>query len=293
MIYSMTGFGRGEGVVIGVNVVVEIRSLNNRFLEIAIRLPRKLSSYEDPLRDLLQKEFSRGKIDVQVMVNEEKKSLTRLCLNESMLQRYIEILDTLKTKLQINDTINVTQLLNLPDLLIIEEYPRDHEKFLEGLQKVTQLSIKNLRISQEKEGKALINDMKQRVKNIQKQLSEIQQVLPNRRKEAFNNLKTKVKQLINNDTIINKERLELEIALLAEKSDITEECVRLKSHIDLYLSAVKEGGTIGKRLDFILQEMNREVNTIGAKGNNFEISHLVVEMKDEIERLKEQVRNLA
>ena len=292
MIFSMTGFGREEGTVMGNSVAVELRSVNNRFLETAIRTPRKWSSFEEPLRNLLQKEFARGKIELQLLVNEEKRSLNRYRINEPVFLEYVRLIREFRKRLQIDESINIGQILSLPELLIVDEDIQEHEKFWKGLQKIVQAAMKKLRDSQGKEGTVLVKDLKKRIIIIKRNLKEILRVIPKKRKALMQNLKAKVQQLVIDKKIINRDRLELEIAILAEKSDITEESVRLQSHLELFLDILKEGGSVGKRLDFTLQEMNREINTIGAKGSNFSISRHVIEVKDEIEKLKEQIRNL-
>ena len=292
MIYSMTGYGRSEGTILGANVTIEMRSLNNRYSEIVIRTPRKWSSIEDPLRELIQKEVPRGKIDIQVFINDDKKSLTRMQINEGVLKGYEKLIRDLKKRFPIENSITVGQILSLPDVYSIEEDPTDFQKIIKGVQNIARKAIANLLKSQAKEGATLVKDLALRIKSIDKNLQDILRIIPKKRKDLFENLRNRALQLVSDPSVLNDERLEMEVALLTERADITEECVRLRSHLDLFLSVIKEGGTIGKRLDFVLQEMHREANTIGAKAGSYEISRNVVEVKDEIERLKEQVRNL-
>ncbi len=292
MIHSMTGFGRADGIILGMNIAIEMRSLNNRYSEIVIRAPRKWAAIEDPLREMIQKEVPRGKIDVQVFINEDKKSLTRMKINEGVIRGYEKLVKDLKKRFVLENTFTVGELLSLPDVFSIEEDPTDFQKLLSGIQKVVKRAIDCLLKSQAKEGMTLVKDLKHRVRVIDRNLKEILQVIPKKRKELSENLRNRIMQLLNDPGMLNNDRLEMEVALLAERADITEECVRLRSHLDLFLSILQEGGTVGKRLDFVLQEMHRESNTIGAKAGSYEISRNVVAMKDEIERLKEQVRNI-
>lgn len=292
MVYSMTGYGRGEGRVLGVGVAVEIRSLNNRFLDMSIRTPRKWNNLEDSIRELVTKEISRGKIEISVQITDNKRGPARLRLNEEILGEYKKLFAILQAHFNMDDKINIGQILNLPDLLAPEEDIYDYDEFGEGLAAVILAAVKNLKTSQRKEANVLVNDAKKRIKIIQTDLKRILLIIPGTRKKLLENLRAKVMQLAVDPKIVKMERLELEVALLSEKSDITEECVRLQSHLTLFMDTIRDGGAVGKRLDFVLQEMNRETNTMGAKADSFEISRYVVEIKDEIERIREQIRNL-
>ena len=292
MTYSMTGYGKGEFKVGSTVINVEIRSVNSRFCEILIKMPVKFTIQEEMLKNFIKDNLKRGKIDVLIEISGKEDFESVIDVNEEKLYGYLNAVKKIKEKFKIDGEINIQNILEIPDIFVTREEKDIVEKFWEGVNRATSKAIKNLNKSRREEGKDLEKDLKERINTIIKNLEYIERTAEKKNKQIFKRLKEKINTLVEGVEKIDKERLELEVAFLSEKHDITEECVRLNHHNNFFLQTLKDGGEIGKKLEFILQEMSREINTIGAKGNLFEISEFVIYIKEEIEKLREQVRNI-
>jgi len=288
----MTGYGRGEVQVDGGNILVEIKSVNNRFLDIALRIPKKFSVFEDKIKEIVQQEAIRGRIDVFISTSEERNKMTEVKVNYELASDYLRALKDLKKDLNLPGKITISEILKFDDILIYEYLPEEVEYFWPRVKETLLIALKGLREMRSNEGKNLEKDLRKRVENLENNLNKVIELSGNRVEQEFEKLREKVKSIIKNNKKLDEERLELEIVLMAERMDITEECTRLRSHIMLFLKTLEKEGAVGRKLDFILQEMNREVSTIGAKCNSAEIAHRVVEMKEEIEKIREQARNI-
>ena len=289
---SMTGFGKREVLSQGTMVGVEIRSVNHRFCEIMVRLPKTLSSMELDLKEQIKQVCERGRIEVMVTVN-GGGSITKkvVQLDRDLARRYIQGLKELQRECQLSGTIDVNAVAGYRDLFSVNEETapiKDLSKVVAGL---TQKALGDLEKMRKKEGAVLQKDLTQRLHAIEGCLRTVQQRIPLSLKASGVRLKGRVAKLLEGQSV-NMDRVAQEIAMLTERADVTEELTRLHSHVAQFRAALKEKGPVGKRLDFLLQEMGREVNTIGSKANDGEISAEVVELKSELEKIREQVQNI-
>jgi uncharacterized protein (TIGR00255 family) len=291
-IYSMTGFGRCELKQQSRKLIVEVRTVNNRYLDVSVRTPRWLYLYENMIRETVKKNIERGKVDVVVICPGGDSSISDLKLDRHRAEQYAGLLGSLKSKLKLSGGITVSDLLQFDDVFQKEDNDTVRDEYGQDLQTALVKALNALQASRLREGRVMAKDLKQRVAGIRKNLKQIIGIAKKRGPQLHKQMRTRLAGLLNGEERINPDRLEMEVALLSDRMDINEECVRLVSHLDLFLETMKEGGALGKKLDFVLQEMNREVNTIGSKGNSFDIAGLVVNMKEDVERLREQVRNL-
>lgn len=292
MITSMTGFGRGYARLKDVEIHVEIRSLNNRFLDINVRIPKRYQMLEDLIMEATKQKLQRGKVDISVYIQESNSHLLSYKLNTPAVQAYFYLLSQIKKTVPIDQNPGFQDLLHFDDIYITEENPVWIKRVRNTLKRAVKTALTELRKDQKTEGAFLNKDIQKRVNAIGKAVRKIESLAPKRLPAYRRQMQNRVKLLVDNPQKISQDRIEQEIAILADKMDITEECIRLHSHVQLFQQTLQRQEAIGKKLDFILQEMNRESNTIGAKSNYSPISRCVVEIKDEIERIKEQVRNI-
>ncbi|KPL03843.1 MAG: hypothetical protein AMJ73_05105 [candidate division Zixibacteria bacterium SM1_73] len=291
MVSSMTGYGRAELVKEDVKASVDISSVNNRFCEIQFRLPKSLSPLESKLKEIILSTITRGKISYTLNWEESLPLASYAKLNEEAADVYQTIIAQLKEKYNLSGEVRVDHFLNLPDLIKVEKEEYDIDKAWEVVNEVTLKALEEFNSMRKSEGTRLASDLKQRVKNLDRTISEIEDLTPLNVNNYRKKLKLRVSELLA-DMVVDEQRIEQEVALMAEKCDVTEECVRFKSHNQQFLSALEEGGPVGKRLTFLLQEMNREANTIGAKASDARISQKVIFLKEEIEKIREQVQNI-
>jgi len=289
MIYSMTGYGKGTAEIEGITAEVEVKSINSRYLDIFLKLPQSLISKDYELRELIKSKIKRGKISVISSVKKSGKE-DILMIDKQKLKGFISFLKELKKSAKINEKIKLEHLLNTRDIfLTAEEGPSETE--FELLKKALGSALDELLKMKKNEGNQLAKDLKHRVEIIEEKLNKIEQESAESVKDYFEKFKEKAKTLMN-DLTPYTERLELELALLAEKSEITEECVRLRSHIKFFLESLTNENEPGRKLNFLCQEMNREANTISAKTLSTSITHGTVIIKEEIEKMREQIQNI-
>lgn len=291
MIASMTGFGRGESKHNGMVVSAEIRSLNHRFLDVELHLPKSLWAFERELKGIISSGLSRGKVNATIMIKGEEIASVGLTIDKKLATTYIKLLNELKDDLKIDDSIKLEQLLNFPDIITVDTSKELDETVLAAVKTAIELAIVDLKDMRLKEGLEINNDLETRVAAIEDKIVTIESSSKEKSKEEFEKLKKRVEELASAE-IINEGRLEMEIALIAEKVDTTEECIRFKSHNKLFLELLKNGKSEGRKLNFLVQEMHREANTIGSKANDASIAHLVVGIKEEVEKLREQIQNI-
>ena len=291
MISSMTGFGRGESKHNGMVVSAEIRSLNHRFLDVELRLPKSLFAFERELKGIISSGLSRGKVNATIMIKGEEITSGGLTIDKELAATYIKLLNELKDDLNIDDSIKLEQLLNFPDIITVDNSKELDESVWEAVKTAIELAIVDLNDMRRKEGREINNDLEARVATIEDKIVAIESSSKEKSKEEFEKLKKRVEELASSE-IINEGRLEMEVALIAEKVDTTEECIRFKSHNKLFLDLLKNGKSEGRKLNFLVQEMHREANTIGSKANDASIAHLVVGIKEEVEKLREQIQNI-
>jgi len=298
MLISMTGFGRGEAVHtteggVTTTVTAEIRSVNSRFIEIAVRLPRSMNERELEVRELVRKSLERGKISVNVSVERQGSEAITLSINEPMAKSYFNLLDKLRTMTGLTAEIQLRDLTSFGDIFQSEDKSSEvaTEEWSLTQQALTQ-AIEQLRIMRTQEGGELEKDLRARLTEMNTRMNEIETLGAASAKEEYQKLKDRVLELTKDVDVLNNQRLELEIALLAERLDVTEEIVRFRSHTKFFLEALDSPEPAGRKLNFILQEMNREVNTVGSKTNTATVAHHVVLIKQELEKLREQVQNI-
>ena len=289
---SMTGFGKREALSQGTMVGVEIRSVNNRFCEIMTRLPKTFSSMELDLKEQIKQVCERGRVEVMVTVNGGGSVTKRVVqLDRDLARRYVQGLQTLQRECQLSGTIDVNVVAGFRDLFSVKEETAPITDLSSVVKGLTQKALGDVEKMRRKEGSVLQKDLTQRIHTIEGRLRTVQQRIPVALQASGVRLKARVAKLLDGHSV-NMDRLAQEIAMLAERSDVTEELTRLKSHVAQFRSALKAKAPVGKRLDFLLQEMGREVNTIGSKANDAEISAEVVELKSELEKIREQVQNI-
>jgi uncharacterized protein (TIGR00255 family) len=291
MIASMTGYGSAELVAEDIKATVEISSVNNRYCEIQFRLPKSLSPLESKLKEIILSSISRGKISFNLSWEETSPVTSYVKLNQEASDIYFKIMTELKKRYGFAGDIRMDQFFNLPDLIKVEKEEPELKKAWRIISRLTTQALKEFNKTRKTEGNKLAQDLHKRIARLEKTIPLIEKLTPKSIENYRRKLKSRIKELVD-DFRVDKHRLELEVALMAEKCDVTEECVRFKSHTNQFLSALKQDAPVGKRLTFLLQEMNREANTIGSKAADAKISQKVISLKEEIEKIREQVQNI-
>lgn len=290
MLKSMTGYGRGKFEVDGREYTVEIKTINHRYNEISIRMPRYLNFLEDKLRQYVSKTISRGKTDIYIGLNNLSDKGRTVKLDKKLVGVYLEEMKELISAYQVPDDITATSLIRLPDVIITEN-DVEEDLYWEELKKTTDIALTNLLEARELEGKRLKEDIEKRIEVLSDSVSVVEGRSASLIDEYKHRLENRVQELKANE-IIDENRLGIEIVMFADKSSICEEVTRLKSHLKSLTDMLKSDAPIGKKIDFLVQEMNREVNTIGSKANCLDITNTVIDMKNEIENIREQIQNI-
>lgn len=290
MIYSMTGYGKAVTIIGKFVFEIEIKSLNNRFLELSMKLPQILQPKEYELREILRQKIKRGKIYFSINARIENGGQNSLAVDEGKVVELLKSIDHIQAKYNIGGKIEISDLLQVKDIfaLSIEEFS---EQDFEQLKKCLVESIDSLLSMKQSEGAELVKDIQGRISSITKLIDEIEVTQKASLTEHFEKIKLRVAELINGASI-NAERLELELALLSDKSDITEECVRTRSHLKFFEETIAQGDDIGRKLNFLCQELHREANTISSKSISSTITRGSVLLREEVERIREQVQNI-
>ena len=291
MIKSMTGYGRAESVVGGGKIVVEVKSTNHRYCDVFLRIPPKYSSLEKEIKGLILSRLSRGRIDLFLQFESEEEEEQNLELNEPLAQRYYLLLKQLKENLQLPEEITLSTLLTQKDVIVSRPANQNEVYEWEVLKDPVSSAVDELVKMRGEEGFVLENDILSRLKNIELLVDVIESISNSALNDQQKSLREKI-QALSDNVEIDEARLAQETAYLVEKSDITEELVRAKSHLLQFKSWLDSEEAVGRRLDFLIQEINREVNTVGSKSYKAEISLKVVEIKNELERIREQVQNI-
>jgi len=292
MARSMTGYGRAELEFGGKKIAAEIKSLNHRYLELSVRLPNALSPFDLDIRKKLGERFSRGRIDVTVRMESGGASdAAGIELNLPLARNYWELLQRLKAEFGLKEDVGLNVFTGMRDIFVSVESAEDPDGMRVFLNQLFDQAISALMEMKEKEGEALCRDLLERVALFHRHLETISLRTPQVLVEYQKRLAERIRELAAG-IVVDDARLSQEIAILAEKSDIAEEITRLHSHIVQFRGMIESDEPIGRKVDFLLQEMNREVNTIGAKSTDVEISRSVIEMKSELAKLREQVQNL-
>ncbi|WP_026166597.1 YicC/YloC family endoribonuclease [Gracilimonas tropica] len=292
MIISMTGFGRGEASEEGITATVEIKSLNSRYLDLSTRLPQQLQDKELEVKELVQKTINRGKLNITVYISESDEAGPSIQIDEKKVKGYTRILNDLRKIAGIDDPVTISNITQFGDVFVKEEEDETVvEKKWSVAKKALEDALNSLLKMRTQEGNQLKNDLVDRIEFIDENIEVITNETNGRAGETRDKLLERIQNLIEDDKI-DEERLELEVAILVDKMDVTEEIVRLRSHLKFFLEAVEQPEPAGRRLNFLTQEINRELNTIGSKANNSDIAQYVVKCKEALEQIREQVQNV-
>lgn len=291
MIKSMTGFGRSEIVKGNRKISVEIKSVNHRYLEAGIKMPKKLNVFESRMRDLLKKYATRGKIDIFINYEDDSESQVNLKFNQNIADEYMAIFNNMSEKYNLKNDMTVGGLARFPEVITMDEVQEDEEElwhFIEEAMKAALEQFVNTRIL---EGENLKKDLLGKLDHMEELVAFVEKRSPEIMREYRSKLESKVKELLG-DTTIDESRIATEVIIYADKICVDEETVRLRSHIEHARKCLNEDGGIGRKMDFIAQEMNREANTTLSKANDIEISNAAIDLKTEIEKVREQIQNI-
>lgn len=291
MVYSMTGYGRAMQSLNGKEITVELRSVNNRFLDCNVKMPRAFSYAEDAVKQAVKQSVARGKVDVFITIQVTAEENVQVALNRPVLEGYLKALQTIASEYPVRDDISATALTRFPDVFVVQKEQEDEEQNIADIVSVAKQAIEAYNAMRRTEGAAMVCDLKNRAATILDYVSRIEERSPQTVREYRARLENKMREVLESATI-DESRILTEAAIFADKVCVDEETVRLRSHFDQLDSLLKNGGAIGRKLDFLLQEMNRESNTIGSKCNDLELTRYVVEIKSELEKIREQIQNI-
>lgn len=291
MLKSMTGFGRGEGETTLGKVFVESRSINHRYCDISIKLPRRLAPFENRIKEMVRSEVSRGRIDVSLKLDAAGEGKVQLNADLHLADQYYKVLQTLKEKLRLQGDITLELLAGGKDIITAKEEMEDVEPYWQEIATILKQSLREMDEMKRLEGESLAKDLQQRLEQIGQQLKGIKDQAPIRLNAYWNRLRERLQSFLEGNEL-DSTRFQQEVAFLAERIDITEEIVRAESHLNQLATLLLGRDPVGRKMDFLLQEIHREVNTISAKANDAEISQGVVEIKSELEKIREQVQNI-
>ena len=287
----MTGYGRAVETVNGREFTVELRSVNNRYLDCSVRLPRMLSFAEDAVKQAVKASVSRGKVDVFITVRSEAGDEVQVTLNKSVLESYLAAMRQMVGEFGVADDISVSTVSRLPEVFVIEKPQVDEEQLMSDLMQVVNKALEGYDAMRCTEGEALDRDLRSRGNTILELVSQVEEGNGKTVSDYRARLEAKIKEVLAN-TAIDESRILTEAAIFADKVAVDEETVRLRSHLKQMNTMLSGGGAVGRKLDFLLQEMNREANTIGSKCTDVNLARIVVDIKAELEKIREQTQNI-
>lgn len=291
MVHSMTGYGRSVQTIGGKEITVELRSVNNRFLDCSVKLPRAFSYAEDAVKQAVKQSVARGKVDVFVGIQVTQDENVRISLNRPVLEGYLEALHTIARDYSVRDDISATAMARFPEVFVVERAEEDEKRNVADILCVVEAALEAYNTMRQTEGAAMVADLRSRAAAIEADVTKIESRSPQTVKEYHDRLLAKLREVLDNANI-DEGRIVTEAAIFADKVCVDEETVRLRSHLNQLEALLRGGGAIGRKLDFLLQEMNRETNTIGSKCNDLELTRYVVEIKSELEKIREQIQNI-
>ncbi len=291
MIKSMTGYGREQSVVDGMNITVEIKSVNHRFFEFSSKLPRNYGFLDEKLKSYFMGKIARGKIECYVSVESVEEPDVIVAVNHPLIKSYLDAYREIEEKFGLENDVKVSDIVKAPDALTIRKQAADEEKIWLAVQSVADGAAKKFLAMRETEGERLKADIESRLETILTCVSFVEERSPETVKEYNEKLLARLNELLSGAGI-DEQRILTEAAIFADKIAVAEETVRLRSHIDQMRMFLETGEAIGKKMDFLVQEMNRETNTIGSKANDVQIARTVVDIKAEIEKIREQIQNI-
>ncbi|OZM58539.1 YicC family protein [Lottiidibacillus patelloidae] len=292
MINSMTGYGRAIKKVNNTTFTTEVKTVNHRFCDVSVKMPKEFLFLEELIKKTVQEKLHRGRIEVYITIDSQVGCEKQVNLNTSLLEQYLQLIKNAAKENDLSGELTIDQLLHIPDLFSISEKEEDITLYQEAiLDAITNATLSCLEMRME-EGKSLEKDLSSRILIIEETISTIQQFAPVVIDHYRERVKQKIIEFIGSDMQVDEHRLLTEVAIFAEKADVSEELTRLKSHCEQFIKIISGSGVVGRKLDFLVQEMNREANTIGSKANDYRISQNVVLLKSELEKIKEQVQNI-
>lgn len=293
MIKSMTGFGRAVEVLNGKSITVEIRSVNHRYYEVSSRVPRSYSFAEEKLKNLLKTKISRGKVEVSVLVQNTESSQPdeKIIMNREIVKAYIDALREVKDEFSLVDDLSLSAVMRLPDAFTVVKAEQDEEQMWLDLEKTANEALDNFIAMRENEGARMKADIAERLKTIESNVAVVEERSPKIVEDYRKRLYDRMCEVLEGKSV-DEGRILLEAGIFSEKTAVDEETVRLRSHIAQFRELLESGEPVGRKLDFLVQEMNRETNTIGSKVQDIEVTKIVVDQKSEIEKIREQIQNI-
>lgn len=292
MTYSMTGFGRHESENNHYKIVIEIKSVNHRYNDIIIKMPKKLNILEEKMKTKVKEYVNRGRVEVFVNFEESEAENFVITPNYTVLDQYVSALDAIKERYTVTDDMGVSLLARYPDALKVEFKEANEDEIWALMNEALDGALKNLTNMRQVEGVKLKEDTISRVNIIRDIVKEIEKLAPAIVATHKEKMLERIKELLDGSIELDEQRIAMEIAVFSDKTNITEEIVRLESHFEQLVNILDESKPVGRKLDFLIQEINREVNTIGSKSPDIDISNFVVDMKSEVEKIREQIQNI-
>ena len=291
MIKSMTGYGSAKGTVEGLNISVELKSVNNRYLDTSVRLPRSFLFAEDAVKTAVQRHISRGKVDVFVTVDSSEAGDMTVKVNEGLLRGYMEAIHSIAREYELPEDLSALAVSRFPDVLSVEKKDLDAEAISAGIVEITEQALKDFDAMRLREGEKLRDDVLARLDEIARLVSAVEEAAPRTVADYRARLEAKMAEVLGSAGI-DENRILAEAAIFADHIAVDEETVRLRSHMSQLDTMIRGNSPTGRKIDFLIQEFNREANTIGSKCQNSEIAHTVVDLKSEIEKIREQIQNI-
>lgn len=291
MIKSMTGFGREQGIIDGYEILVEIRSVNHRYFEFSSRIPRSFGYLDEKLKSLLSERISRGKVEVSVTIYKTEGAEAEIEVNLDIAGGYVDALRKANETLELTDDLALSSIMRLPDVFKIEKVQDDEEVIWNAVKQICSGALDKFIDMREVEGVKMYDDISSRLDFIEEKTCEIEKLSPQITANYESRLYSKIKDTLG-EKDIDEQRILTEVAIFADKTAVDEETVRLHSHISQFRELINSSEPVGRKLDFLVQELNREVNTIGSKGQDLSVTKTVVDLKAEIEKIREQIQNI-
>jgi uncharacterized protein (TIGR00255 family) len=289
---SMTGFGRAEITIQQFGFTIEAKTVNHRYLDLGIKLPRKLGFLEDRIRNRVKSSIRRGRLDLYINQQAAESSDKRVVIDKALCQAYQESFEKISQELQIENDLTIALLARMPEVVTVEQQDVDEALLWNEMEKGIALVMDQLIGMRSTEGESLYDDLKERITYLQQKMEEIRRISPEVSLAYQERLIKRINEMAGQEMAIDENRLMTEVAIMAEKSSIEEEVVRFNSHLDQFSATMIQEEPVGRKLDFLVQELNREINTIGSKSGDQKVSSLVVEVKSELEKIREQVQNI-
>lgn len=291
MIHSMTGFGRGQGQANGMDITVELRSVNHRFFEYSSRLPRAFGFLDEKLKSFLQERIARGKVDVSVYIDVTDAPGAEVAVNRTLAQAYASAARELADVCGVPNDLTACSLMQLPDVITVRRAAEDEDAVWTAVRGVTEQALERFLAMREREGARMREDVLNRRRTLLEAVAFVEERSPQTVREHMDKVQTRMRELLDG-AAVDEGRLLTEAGLIADRLAVAEETVRLRSHLDQLETLVNADEPVGRKLDFLVQEINRETNTIGSKSQDLSLTRRIVDMKSEIEKIREQIQNI-